>query len=105
DNIISVNGQAPDILLELPDCDRIFIGGSGGNISSILTTCSHKLKPQGLIVMSFATVEYQLEAINWLSKHSWQYKLLQLQISRSTAINHLTRLTPLNPVTIITAWH
>ncbi|MEM6614652.1 MAG: precorrin-6y C5,15-methyltransferase (decarboxylating) subunit CbiE, partial [Cyanobacteria bacterium P01_C01_bin.72] len=47
DNIISVNGQAPDILLELPDCDRIFIGGSGGNISSILTTCSHKLKPQG----------------------------------------------------------
>ncbi|MEL6578999.1 MAG: precorrin-6y C5,15-methyltransferase (decarboxylating) subunit CbiE [Cyanobacteria bacterium J06621_12] len=103
DNITSVNGQAPDVLLDLPNCDRIFIGGSGGNIASILTTCSHKLKPQGRIVMSFATIEYQLQAISWLSEHNWRYRLLQLQISRSTPVNYLTRLTPLNPVTIITA--
>ncbi|MEL6501799.1 MAG: precorrin-6y C5,15-methyltransferase (decarboxylating) subunit CbiE [Cyanobacteria bacterium J06623_1] len=102
-NITSVNGQAPDVLLDLPDCDRIFIGGSSGKIASILTVCSPKLKQQGLIVMSFATIEYQLQAIGWLSNHGWQYRLLQLQISRSTPINHLTRLTPLNPVSIITA--
>ncbi|MEO0845174.1 MAG: precorrin-6Y C5,15-methyltransferase (decarboxylating) subunit CbiT [Cyanobacteria bacterium J06648_1] len=102
-NITSVNGQAPDVLLDLPDCDRIFIGGSGGKIASILTVCSPKLRQQGLIVMSFATIEYQLQAIGWLSNHGWQYRLLQLQISRSTPINHLTRLTPLNPVSIITA--
>ncbi|MEO1669879.1 MAG: precorrin-6y C5,15-methyltransferase (decarboxylating) subunit CbiE [Cyanobacteria bacterium J06631_2] len=102
-NITSVNGQAPDVLFDLPNCDRIFIGGSGGNIAAILTTCSDKLKPQGKIVMSFATIEYQLQAISWLSEHSWRYRLLHLQISRSTPVNHLTRLTPLNPVTIITA--
>ena len=102
-NITSVNGKAPNVLNNLPNPDRIFIGGSGGNIVSILDFCSHRLTESGLIVMSFATIEYQLLAINWLSDRSWQYRLLQLQISRSIPVSHLTRLTPLNPVTIITA--
>ena len=102
-NIKSINGKAPEVLYNLPDCDRIFIGGSGGNLVDILHTCSQKLTDRGVIVMAFATIEYQLQAINWLSNHNWQYRLLQLQISRSTPISKLTRLTPLNPVTIITA--
>jgi precorrin-6B C5,15-methyltransferase / cobalt-precorrin-6B C5,C15-methyltransferase len=103
DNIQSINGKAPDVLENLPPGDRIFIGGSGGKITDILDTCSQKLKDKGLIVMAFATIEYQLQAIDWLMSHDWQYRLLQLQISRSIPLNHLTRLTPLNPVTIITA--
>ncbi|MEY2832301.1 MAG: hypothetical protein RLZZ574_1559 [Cyanobacteriota bacterium] len=102
-NLKSINGKAPEVLDDLPNCDRIFIGGSGGNLVDILQICSHKLTVRGLIVMAFATIEYQLQAINWLSNHNWQYRLLQLQISRSTPISNLTRLTPLNPVTIITA--
>ena len=103
DNLTSINGKAPNILKDLPNCDRVFIGGSGGNIVEILDTCSQKLNPAGSIVMSFATVEYQILAINWLKQNVWQYRLLQLQISRSTPIANLTRMTPLNPVTIITA--
>ena len=102
-NITSINGKAPDVLFDLPECDRIFIGGSGGKIVSILSVCDRKLKDRGLIVLAFATIEYQLEALSWLKDNNWQYRLLQLQISRSTPVAHLTRLTPLNPVTIITA--
>ena len=104
DNITSINGRAPDVLEGLPNCDRVFIGGSGGNIVDILATCDGQLKEKGLIVMAFATIEYQLQTINWLNNNNWQYRLLQLQISRSTPISHLTRMTPLNPVTIITAF-
>jgi precorrin-6B C5,15-methyltransferase / cobalt-precorrin-6B C5,C15-methyltransferase len=103
DNIQSINGKAPAVLEDLLPSDRIFIGGSGGKITDILDVCSHKLKDKGLIVMAFATIEYQLRAIDWLNSHDWQYRLLQLQISRSTPLNHLTRFMPLNPVTIITA--
>ena len=103
-NIVSINGKAPDVLEDLPNCDRVFIGGSGGNIVNILAICNRKIKKKGLIVMAFATIEYQLQAINWLNNNNWQYRLLQLQISRSTPISHLTRMTPLNPVTIITAF-
>ena len=102
-NLKSINGKAPEVLSNLPHPDRIFIGGSGGNIIDILNTCSQKLKENGIIVMAFATIEYQYRAIDWLNKKSWQYRLLQLQISRSTPISNLTRFIPLNPVTIITA--
>ncbi|MGB5634970.1 MAG: precorrin-6y C5,15-methyltransferase (decarboxylating) subunit CbiE [Waterburya sp.] len=103
-NVNIINGKAPEVLLNLPNPERIFIGGSGGDITDILNICSQKLTTKGIIVMSFATIEYQYQAINWLSNNSWQYRLLQLQISRSTPISHLTRFTPLNPVTIITAF-
>jgi precorrin-6Y C5,15-methyltransferase (decarboxylating) len=103
-NLKSINGKAPEVLSNLPHPNRIFIGGSGGNIVDILNTCSQKLKENGIIVMAFATIEYQYKAIDWLNNNSWQYRLLQLQISRSTPISNLTRFTPLNPVTIITAY-
>jgi precorrin-6Y C5,15-methyltransferase (decarboxylating) len=102
-NLKSISGQAPQVLSDLPHPDRIFIGGSGGNIVEILSNCSHKLNENGIIVMAFATIEYQYLAIDWLNNNRWQYRLLQLQISRSTPIRHLTRFTSLNPVTIVTA--
>ena len=103
-NINNINGKAPESLLNLPNPNRIFIGGSGGNLTDILNICQQKLLSKGIIVMAFATVEHGYQAINWFNNNSWQYRLLQLQISRSTPVNHLTRFTPLNPVTIITAF-
>ena len=103
DNITSIHGKAPEALLDLPQPDRIFIGGSGGNLINILNFCQQQLLSTGIIVMAFATIEHCYQAITWIDNNSWQYRLLQLQISRSTPVNHLTRFTPLNPVTIITA--
>ncbi len=104
DNISSINGKAPKALLNLPNPNRICIGGSGGNLIEILNYCGQKLTENGIIVMAFATIEHQLQAINWFNNNSWQYRLLQLQISRSVPVHHLTRFTPLNPVTLITAY-
>ncbi|WP_319419083.1 precorrin-6y C5,15-methyltransferase (decarboxylating) subunit CbiE [Pleurocapsa sp. FMAR1] len=104
DNINSINGKAPKALLDLPNPNRIFIGGSGGNLIDILNYCGQKLTEKGIIVMAFATIEHHLQAINWFNNNSWQYRLLQLQISRSMPVHHLTRFTPLNPVTLITAY-
>ncbi len=100
-NIQVLNGKAPEILSDLPNPDRIFIGGSGGNLESILELCSEKLLPEGLLVIALATMEHCYETLNWIKNHNWHYNLLQLQISRSTSIANLTRLSPLNPVTLI----
>ena len=102
-NIQPIYGTAPAALVYLPPSDRIFIGGSGGNLNEILDFCATKLKPEGLIVIALATIEHCHLALDWLKENTWNYHLLQLQISRSTPLNHLTRFTPLNPVTIITA--
>ncbi|MGL5880342.1 MAG: cobalamin biosynthesis bifunctional protein CbiET, partial [Xenococcaceae cyanobacterium] len=44
--------------------------------------------------------------LDWFKhQNSWEYQLLQVQLSRSVPIAQLTRFAPLNPVTIITAKH
>jgi len=101
-NISVISGKATENIPQLPAPDRVFIGGSGGDLSNILTICQQKILPQGIIVIALATLENCHEALTWIKENNWQYNLLQLQISRSTSVGQFTRLSPLNPVTIIT---
>ncbi|MFQ4142711.1 precorrin-6y C5,15-methyltransferase (decarboxylating) subunit CbiE [Chlorogloeopsis sp. ULAP02] len=101
-NVISIHGSAPEVLESLEGkCDRIFIGGSGGNLTAILDTCVSRLNPKGVIVLALATLEHLNTALLWFKAHSWEYQLLQVQLSRSVPIGQLTRFAPLNPVTIV----
>jgi precorrin-6Y C5,15-methyltransferase (decarboxylating) len=105
ENVIPIHGTAPEILLDLPNPDRIFIGGSGGNLTQILGACS-RLAPSGVLVLALATLEHLNTALSWLKENSsWNYQLLQVQLSRSVPIGQLTRFAPLNPVTIVSATH
>jgi precorrin-6Y C5,15-methyltransferase (decarboxylating) len=106
DNISSIHGSAPDALHDLPNPDRIFIGGSGGNLSQILDLCAQRLTPKGVLVLALATLERLTTALTWREQlpnsKSWQHRLLQVQLSRSVPVGALTRFTPLNPVTLLT---
>jgi precorrin-6B C5,15-methyltransferase / cobalt-precorrin-6B C5,C15-methyltransferase len=103
DNIKAVYGSAPNSLNNLPQPNRIFIGGSGGNLLEILDVCEQKLLSNGTIVLALATLEHLNISLEWFNKHSWNYRLLQVQISRSVSVGDLMRFSPLNPVTIVTA--
>lgn len=102
-NITPIYGTAPKILENLSFPDRVFIGGSSNKIDEILTICARKIAIKGTIVIALATLENLQQSMNWFLENKWQYKLLQLNISRSTTVGELTRFSPLNPVTIITA--
>ena len=51
-----IAGTAPAVLDPLPEADRIFIGGSGGEIESMVMGCDRKLKPGGILVMNTITL-------------------------------------------------
>jgi precorrin-6Y C5,15-methyltransferase (decarboxylating) len=102
-NVTSIHGFCPDILHHLPSPNRIFIGGSGGNLAQILDTCEAQLAPNGSVVLTLATIEHFHTACHWFNIHAWNYHLLQVQLARSVPISSLTRFSPLNPVTIVTA--
>ena len=104
DNITPIYGSAEEKIRDLPSPDRIFIGGSSGNIAAILNICKQKITTEGRLVIALATIENCHQAIDGFKQNNWHYNLLQVQISRSTPIAGLTRFTPLNPVTIITAY-
>jgi precorrin-6B C5,15-methyltransferase / cobalt-precorrin-6B C5,C15-methyltransferase len=102
-NVTPIQGTAPAILAQLPAPDRVFIGGSGGNLPAIFEACAQKLAPDGIIVAAFATLEHLNSSLTWLKHNPWQYRLLQINLSRSVPVGSLTRFSPLNPVTILTA--
>ena len=102
-NVHVVHGQAPQVLDNLPQPDRIFIGGSGGCLVEILDYCQMRLDSQGIIVLSLATLENFYAAGNWFHQHDWTVEHLQVQLSRSVPVASLTRFAPLNPVMLIRA--
>ncbi|MCI5207620.1 MAG: precorrin-6y C5,15-methyltransferase (decarboxylating) subunit CbiE [Candidatus Electrothrix sp. ATG2] len=51
-NIKLICGQAPEVLADLPDPDRVFIGGSKGLLAEIIPRCAERLTSQGRMVVS-----------------------------------------------------
>jgi len=102
-NINIVGGLASKTISQLPSPDRVFMGGSGGELENILNIINDKINEKGQIAIALATLENLGEALNWFKKNQWQYQILQTQISRSLSIANMTRFNPLNPVYIISA--
>lgn len=102
ENITIIPEKAPESLATIPAPDRIFIGGSGGNLEDILSVCGDRLKQGGILVLAVATLEHCAQALNWAKARGWHHDILQVSIARSVPIASLTRFSPLNPVTILT---
>ncbi len=100
-NIQVICSKAPEGLAQLPTPDRVFIGGSGGNLSEILDVCGDRLALDGAIVLALATLEHLSQVLDWIKAGNWRNRLLQVQIGRSVPISSLTRFSPLNPVTLV----
>ncbi|NET33965.1 MAG: precorrin-6y C5,15-methyltransferase (decarboxylating) subunit CbiE [Cyanothece sp. SIO1E1] len=114
ENVTPIYGAAPDALKALPQPDRIFVGGSGGQLTQILDFCGAQLISGGFLVIALATLEHLNLALTWVEQQhssteknltvvpqSWQHRLLQVQLSRSVLVGPLTRFAPLNPVTVV----
>ncbi|MEM8638396.1 MAG: precorrin-6y C5,15-methyltransferase (decarboxylating) subunit CbiE [Cyanobacteria bacterium P01_G01_bin.54] len=103
ENVVAIAGVAPDAFAELPAPDRVFIGGSGGQLLTILAQSWSRLKPQGKWVGAFASLENFCSAWQWCEQQQLAAQVLQLQVARSLPFAQLHRLTPLNPITLLSA--
>jgi len=102
DRPTTVAGEAPDALAELPDPDAVFVGGSGGRLVEILDAARCRLRPDGRIVVNLVTYEHITTTLVWAREHAIEPEVVQVSISRGTALLGLTRLQAENPVTVVT---
>ncbi|NVM77059.1 precorrin-6Y C5,15-methyltransferase (decarboxylating) [Duganella sp. SG902] len=97
-------GKAPEQLDAWPDPDAVFIGGSGGELATLISGIAARLRPQGTLVMNFVTLENLATAtatLQALEGVTWD--VLQLQAARSKPILHMHRMAAENPVWIVCA--
>ena len=75
-NLQIIKGEAPDIIEELTGLDRVFIGGSGGNLEKILSWAHRNLNAKGRIVANAVT----LDALNTTEKFFKEKKYSDVEI-------------------------
>lgn len=97
------HGKAPEGLAEWADPDAVFIGGSGGELSELITLILQRLKPGGWLVMNFVTLENLSAALDTVKALGANWDVLQLQAARSKPILHMNRMAAENPVWIVCA--
>ena len=96
-----VDGIAPECLGDLPDPDRVFVGGGGPAIGSIIGECLKRLPPGGCIVITAVLLETFHMAVDALEKNGMEVEITQIQASRSHKMEQGTRLRAENPVWVI----
>ena len=97
ENVTIVAGRAPEQLSSLPAANKVFIGGSDGELLSILTTCWQQLPENGLLVASAVTenTKFQLQqfaeqlSLQQLAHQQLapaQVETLQIAVSKGTRL-------------------
>jgi precorrin-6Y C5,15-methyltransferase (decarboxylating) len=96
-----VEGMAPERLAELPDPDRVLLGGGGRDRGALLEAVLRRLRPGGLVVIPLATLEALGVLRPRLEDHGMAVAVSQHQSWRGAPLGDGTRLAPLNPVLVL----
>ena len=100
DNLCIVSGSAPDVLAELPVPTHVFIGGTGGNLRTILNVLLEK-NPSVRIVMNTVTLESQSEAFACAREYEFaDFDAVSVNISRTKKAGSYNLMAAQNPVTV-----
>lgn len=81
----AIQGEAPEILRELPVPNRIFIGGGGEGIISILEKCLEALVPGGIIVVSAVLLETISSLVNW--RQDLRHNIITLDVAEENSLS------------------
>ena len=101
-NLHVIRGTAPQALEDLPPADKAFIGGSRGNLRSIIQTLLKK-NPAIRIVINAIALETLAEAVQIFREEGFAYTdVVQITASRAKAAGSHHLMMGQNPVFILT---
>ena len=100
-NLTAIEGSAPEALADLPAPDRVFIGGSSGNLSDIIDAVLAK-NPDALICITAIVLETLHEATQHLADMGLDVEITQVSASKTRPVGSKHMMIATNPIYIIT---
>jgi precorrin-6Y C5,15-methyltransferase (decarboxylating) len=82
-----VPGNAPEVLLDLPAPDAVFVGG-GLSAGNTLETCWNALKPGGRLVANAVTLEGEQKLLQWQKENAGKSAVASGDLTR-LAVSHV----------------
>ena len=103
-NLKVVSGRAPEALNNLPAANKIFIGGSDGELPKLLDLCWQQLPEQSVLVASAVTENTRQHLLNFYQQRQQvtdaQLDTLQVAISKGAELAGQLMYRPTLPVTL-----
>lgn len=102
DNIHVINGMAPESLDGVKKINRVFVGGSKGNLTDILEWVDVVLTDNGIIIGNFIVLENLIIFVTWLKEKQYEnIEIIQVGIAKNHEINGLSMMQNSNAVYIV----
>ena len=102
-NITLIEEEAPACLDDLPDPDRVFIGGSGGHLWKILAAADGRLSTGGRVVLNAVTLDTLTSATEFFENANYDLEVTTVNISRTRPLTDYKMFEAFNPVFILAA--
>ena len=99
-NVRVASGRAPDVLNDLPDPDRVFVGGSGGELASIIRVAAERLSDEGKIVVNGVIEKTRQDAPALMAEMGLVVEMSEVRVTRRSYPEQEEE-TVFNPITII----
>lgn len=100
DNLKITAGTAPNALAGLPAPDKVFLGGTKGNMQEILE-CVIQMNPAVSVVANAITLETLHAAVSLMEHYGFETEIIQAGISVSKTAGRYHMMTAQNPVFIV----
>lgn len=100
-NMDVITANCPEGMEILPPPDKVFIGGSSGNLEEILKVILMK-NNQATIVVTAITLETLSEALNYAKQYDLELDLVQMSVASSKTVGDYHMMVGQNPIFIIT---
>lgn len=102
-HVTVVEGEAPACLELLPDPDRVFIGGSGGSLWSILEVVDQRLAVGGRVVVNAITLDTLAATSEFLENAGYAVEVTSVNIARTSPTTDYKMFEAFHPVFILVA--
>ena len=102
-NITLIEEEAPSCLDDLPDPDRVFIGGSGGHLWKILAAVDGRLSTGGRVVLNAVTLDALTSATDFFENANYELEVTTVNISRTRPLTDYKMFEAFNPVFVMAA--
>ncbi len=100
-NLEIIKGMAPDILSEIPEPDRVFVGGSGGRLREIIDVIDTRIG-SGIIVITATTLETLNDSFSLFKERDYRVDVVEINVAGLKPLGSGHHLYSKNPVFIIT---
>lgn len=100
-NLNIIEGRAPECLVSLPVANKVFIGGSDGEMVKLLQLNWQQLPEDGILVVSCVTENTKMQLLQFAAQlEPAQTETLQIAVSKGTTLAGQQMYKPNLPVTL-----